>query len=63
MQQLTPDQRRKIAYYMRSVRRQWKALEARRYPRAWIDTRTYIEDYNQLNRDPYRQRITLDFQN
>ena len=62
MQQLTPDQRRQIANYMRSVRRQWKALETRRYPRAYIDTRTYIEDYNELNKSPYRQRLTLDFQ-
>ena len=63
MQQLTPDQRRQISNLMRSRRRQWQALEVRRYPRAWIDTRTYIEDYNELNKSPYRQRLTLDFQN
>lgn len=62
MQPMTPDQRRQIFNLMRTRRRQWQALEARRYPRAIIDTRTYIEDYNQLNRNPYRQRITLDFQ-
>lgn len=62
MQPITPDQRRQITNYMRSRRRQWQALEARRYPRGAIDTRTYIEDFNELNRSPYRQRLTLDFQ-
>lgn len=63
MQQLTPDQRRRVAALMRSRRRQWQALEARRYPRASTSTGEYIEAFNQLNRSPYRQRVTLDFQN
>ena len=61
MRELTADQRRQIANLMRSIRRQQRAPEPRRYPRAVIDTRTYIEDYNQLNRAPYRERITMDY--
>jgi len=63
MKQPTQDQRRKISNFMRTLKRQARALEARRYPRAIINTRTYIEDFNQLNRSPYRQRVTLDFMN
>lgn len=61
MRQTTPDQRRRISNFMRTLKRQARALEARRYPRAVIDTRTYIEDFNQLNRSQYRERVTLDY--
>lgn len=60
MRELTADQRRQISNLMRNIRRQQRAPEPRRYPRAVIDTRTYIEDYNQLNRAPYRERITME---
>ena len=62
MRELTPEEKRKIYNYTRNRRRQLRAPEARAYPRAILNTRTYIEDYNQLNRGQYRQRITLDFQ-
>jgi hypothetical protein len=62
MQQLNADQKKAIAQFMRNRRRQMRTLDPRRYPKAIIDTRTYIEDFNQLNRSPYRQRITLNFQ-
>ena len=61
MRPLTPDQKRRIAQFMRNRRRQLAALEPRRYPKAVIDARTYIDDYNQLNRDSYRKTITLEF--
>ena len=57
----TPEQKRKIAQFMQNRRRQLKALEPRRYPKAATSTRIYIDDYNQLNRDSYRKTITLEY--
>jgi len=57
----TPEQKRKIAQFMRNRRRQLKTLEPRRYPKTAINARIYIDDYNQLNRDSYRKTITLEY--
>jgi hypothetical protein len=57
----TPEQKRKIAQFMQNRRRQLKALEPRRYPKTFINTKIYIDDYNQLNRDSYRKTITLEY--
>jgi transposase InsO family protein len=61
MRQLTPEQRRKIANYMRNRRRQMRTPEARRYPKTASSTATYIEQYNKINSGSYRQGITLDY--
>ncbi len=57
----TPEQKRKIAQFMRNRSRQLKALESRRYPKTFINTKIYIDDYNQLNRTTYRKTITLEY--
>lgn len=60
MRELTPEERRQISRFMANRRRQMKAHEPRRYPTAILDVKTYIEDFNQLNRSPYRDRVTME---
>lgn len=60
MRELTADQRRQIANLMRNMRRKAQALEPRRYPKQATTAAAYIQEYNKINRAPYRERITME---
>lgn len=60
MRELTPEERRKIANLMQSIKRQQKKLEARRFPKQATTAAAYIDEFNKINRAPYRERVTME---